>query len=354
MMRRSFSHVERKATPGARARTRGFTIVELLIVVVVIAILAAITIVAYNGISQRSKASASQTAASQAAKKVQAFAVTNGEALPSTLEEAGVEPSGSTTFQYKIDSSASPQSFCVTATTSNVSYFINNTTNPKPTAGACQGHGANGVATITNLAYDPAATSLNNAGNGRWANDRYTGYNSYELLTGMVGGPAGLTTAARLKTTVASNVAIGFHLAGNTDQATAPIAATIPVKGNTTYNVSTYARWTGTSGQSIYLIANFGDSSGAWVAYGQQFGATSATSGTWHRISGTLTSPASATNLTLALRRGGTAFVPGDTFDGTGLMITEGSTLYDFGYGSSAGWAWNGGAGNSTSSGPAL
>ena len=36
-------------------RNRGFTIVELLIVIVVIAILAAVTVVAFNGIQQRSK-----------------------------------------------------------------------------------------------------------------------------------------------------------------------------------------------------------------------------------------------------------------------------------------------------------
>ncbi|MCA9336234.1 prepilin-type N-terminal cleavage/methylation domain-containing protein, partial [Candidatus Saccharibacteria bacterium] len=36
-------------------RLSGFTIVELLIVIVVLAILAAITIVAYNGIQQRSR-----------------------------------------------------------------------------------------------------------------------------------------------------------------------------------------------------------------------------------------------------------------------------------------------------------
>ena len=36
---------------------RGFTIVELLIVIVEIAILAAVTIVAYNGINERAQAS---------------------------------------------------------------------------------------------------------------------------------------------------------------------------------------------------------------------------------------------------------------------------------------------------------
>lgn len=52
---------------------RGFTIVELLIVVVVIAILAAITIVSYNGITTRANASAAKSTAATWQKKLELY-----------------------------------------------------------------------------------------------------------------------------------------------------------------------------------------------------------------------------------------------------------------------------------------
>ena len=51
----------------------GFTIVELLIVIVVIAILAAITIVSYNGITARANTTSAQSAASTVVKKSEAY-----------------------------------------------------------------------------------------------------------------------------------------------------------------------------------------------------------------------------------------------------------------------------------------
>jgi prepilin-type N-terminal cleavage/methylation domain-containing protein len=57
-----------------KAKNQGFTIVELLIVVVVIAILAAITIVSYNGITTNANNSSAKSTATSLAKKVEAYA----------------------------------------------------------------------------------------------------------------------------------------------------------------------------------------------------------------------------------------------------------------------------------------
>lgn len=54
-------------------KDRGFTIVELLIVIVVIGILAAITIVAYNGVQNRAKTTSAQSTAQTVAKKIEAY-----------------------------------------------------------------------------------------------------------------------------------------------------------------------------------------------------------------------------------------------------------------------------------------
>lgn len=59
-------------------KARGFTIVELLIVVVIIAILASITMVAYNGITKRANDAKRQADISNARKLVEAYYALNG------------------------------------------------------------------------------------------------------------------------------------------------------------------------------------------------------------------------------------------------------------------------------------
>lgn len=62
-----------------RRRGQGFTIVELLIVIVVIAILAAITVVAYNGMQQRSRDARRLSDMNAIAKALEAQYAVNGK-----------------------------------------------------------------------------------------------------------------------------------------------------------------------------------------------------------------------------------------------------------------------------------
>lgn len=67
-----------------RKSTSGFTIVELLVVIVVIGILAAITIVSYNGVQRRARIATAQTDLVNLAKRLELFKVDNG-AYPSVV-----------------------------------------------------------------------------------------------------------------------------------------------------------------------------------------------------------------------------------------------------------------------------
>ena len=60
-------------------RKSGFTIIELLIVIVVIAVLAAITIVAYNGIQVRAENTKTVAGVNQAVKLLLAYKAINGD-----------------------------------------------------------------------------------------------------------------------------------------------------------------------------------------------------------------------------------------------------------------------------------
>lgn len=107
-----------------RLKSRGFTIVELLIVVVVIAILAAITIVAYNGITNRAKDSSVRSTLSDIANKINTYRYSAGnttESYPASLSAAGITNMGNTTVTYKyIDSS---NFYCIDGKNGDSTYF---------------------------------------------------------------------------------------------------------------------------------------------------------------------------------------------------------------------------------------
>lgn len=93
-----------KQSTSTRTAT-GFTIVELLIVIVVIAILAAITIVAYNGIQQRSKDSQRKSDIAAITKALELYYIDNGR-YPAG---SGANPSGTINSSWSTTADASWQ-----------------------------------------------------------------------------------------------------------------------------------------------------------------------------------------------------------------------------------------------------
>ncbi len=113
----------------------GFTIVELLIVVVVIAILAAITIVAFNGIQQRAQTSAIQSTISQAAKKLEVGKIDGGtNAYPADITTAGITIPAE--YSYFYERTASLDDYCLVLVSATTSYIVTGS-NKTPRDGGC-------------------------------------------------------------------------------------------------------------------------------------------------------------------------------------------------------------------------
>ncbi|HWT40310.1 MAG TPA: prepilin-type N-terminal cleavage/methylation domain-containing protein [Dongiaceae bacterium] len=95
-------------------RQSGFTIVELLIVVVVIAILAAITIVSYNGITSRARSLAIPNSLRNTAEMMQTSIVTGDGTAPTTLPST-VKADNDVVLQLAAPISGSSADFCINA-----------------------------------------------------------------------------------------------------------------------------------------------------------------------------------------------------------------------------------------------
>lgn len=91
-----------------RKNMSGFTIIELLIVIVIIAILAAITLVAYNGVQVKARDSARSESVAQLQKALESYFVINGS-YPTQNPVGSNVPSGfspiynTSSYAYSVD-----------------------------------------------------------------------------------------------------------------------------------------------------------------------------------------------------------------------------------------------------------
>lgn len=124
-------------------KPHGFTIVELLIVIVIIAILAAITIVAFNGITSRANAAQTISAVGAYAKALQRYAIDNGSypisssaCLGSGASCSNVTAPGSAVC-FGLGSVSGTNAASVALRSTLQTYFGSNFPNPSTASYAC-------------------------------------------------------------------------------------------------------------------------------------------------------------------------------------------------------------------------
>lgn len=303
---------------------RGFTIVELLIVIVVIAILAAITMVAYNGVTQQARTSTVQSAASQARQKIATFSVSNAEQYPETLTALGLSSSSDISYTYEANNYVSPKTFCFSATSGTVSYRVTQAT-LSPEEGYCA---------VTNLAPNPSLE---------------TNATDYSVES----GDGGVATAARQTSGGYSGSA--YYRATWTTGSTGNSRVTYAISGVTpgSYCISLWVRSSVGGSLGIGVLALNGSS---FLSYHGSTTNTTVTANTWARLYNCFTASNSATNR-FGLRIDSPSFgnaATGLVMDVDAVMLTRGDTLYTYADGASAGWSWADTSHASTSSGPAL
>lgn len=323
----STRHIEPRSR--GNGRQLGFTIVELLIVIVVIGILAAITIVAYNGIQDRAHASSAQADAHDVGNLLSVANTTNG-VYPSdlsTINSGGPMPTADgTTYAYHPGSGNT--TYCVTVTNGKSSYKVTDT-NTAPTSGGCPGDGVGGVAAITNLSVNPSVETDGT----NWAGFSTQGSSTLSIMSG---GAYNGNSFYRQTVTSGTGGFGGIYQYGDAVTAGHTYSASIYVKASSAKNLTLSLEWHSPTAQ---LSATSGPAVNV--------------SSAWTEMTVTGTAPANATSVTMtAYVTNGSVLNSGDVLDADALMVTEGPSVYAYADGNSPSWVWNGTTNDSTSTGP--
>lgn len=115
--------------PQNDLRQKGFTLVELTVVVAVIAILALVGYVAYGGIQNRAREAVVRSDLKAAADILHADLVrSGGSSYPESISDAdkggGLPASEDTSYLYEVDNGDEPPTYCLTATNGTKTFNI--------------------------------------------------------------------------------------------------------------------------------------------------------------------------------------------------------------------------------------
>lgn len=298
----------------------GFTIVELLIVIVVIAILAAITIIAYTGVQGRARVASVQSAVSQAAKNAPLYALENNDLFPDNeatfFNFARIADTSDTDYTYLV--STDRTRYCLSATSStdlSVSYAVTDTTGGI-VSGRC----------VRNLTHNPSFELVN-------------GVSTYLTSTSWQsnGGSNSDRYVRGTRTATTGSWGLWWDALNNSNQ-------------NQTYAFSFMSRQSVLTSRDMHIEwLNAAKSSLVRrdTVQNQQY------STSWTQFSGSATSPSESFNVRIAFY----AYTNGslaDYVDIDSVMVVEGSVPYVYADGSFPGWAWDGSPHTSSSFGPAI
>lgn len=300
---------------------QGFTIVELLIVVVVIAILAAVTIVAYSGIQNRAKVSALQSNLSQQARKLEVWKVQNNDAYPLSLSAAQADGllvnNGDVEYTQYIPSS-SLKDYCASGQRADGTVFSIASGDANPSAGRCTTN------LLTNTSVELNTANLQNIGSTgdrtiarTPAVDAYSGAHVLRLTVGASGGVAGYGS-------LSPTLGLGRY------------TGSLWIRSNTAINLSPY--YEGTATRTTVAQSN----------------SVTLTPGAWTRVWRTFDITVAGTVKVGFLAGGSGTTAPGNYVELDGFSLVSGDTLYDFRDGASQKWFWDGTPHAAQSIGPAV
>lgn len=185
--------------------TKAFTIVELLIVIVVIGILAAITIVAFNGVQSRARVASLQSSLNSSLKQIENARTAAGTNVYPTT--APTELVAGTTYH----SNATLGGFCASKTDGTLTYMVTAANNAPHIGPACSATNLTNL--VTNPSFETVATGWTGAANSpivRNASYASTGIASLQVSRNTTAGNGYISTP--LATTIGKKYAVSFDV----------------------------------------------------------------------------------------------------------------------------------------------